>query len=169
MLPGKQQEGCMTINRRAMLAGAAAITPTLAYAADAARPMLGTPRSVITDPPRDFGPGHAPAFNPDPDALRVDPAFGQLLIGQETIRRIHTGLHLAEGPAWSSLGQYAIFSDVKNDTLYRYLWETGEVTVFRRPSFSTNGNSFAHQGRQLSTQDFFRREVRWEWDGSMTE
>ena len=78
------------------------------------------------------------------------------------IRRVHTGLHLAEGPAWSSLGQYAIFSDVKNDTLYRYIWETGEVTVFRRPSFTTNGNSFDFQGRQLSTQDFFRRVVRWE-------
>lgn len=158
----------MTINRRNMLAGAAAFLPGAACAADAAKPMLGTPRSVITDPPRDFGPGHAPAFNPDPDVLRVDPAFGQLLIGQETIRRLHTGLHLAEGPAWSSLGQYAIFSDVKNDTLYRYIWETGQVTVFKRPSFSTNGNSFDHQGRQLSTQDFFRRVVRWEADGSMT-
>ena len=100
--------------------------------------------------------------------LRVEPDFGGLLIGQEVIRRVHTGLHLAEGPAWSSLGQYAIFSDVKNDTLYRYIWETGEVTVFRRPSFSTNGNSFDFQGRQLSTQDFFRRVVRWEADGSMT-
>ena len=90
-----------------------------------------------------------------------------LLIGQEVIRRVHTGLHLAEGPAWSSLGQYAIFSDVKNDTLYRYIWETGEVTVFRRPSYSTNGNSFDFEGRQLSTQDFFRRVVRWEADGSM--
>jgi gluconolactonase len=107
-------------------------------------------------------------FTPDPDVLRVDPSFGSLLIGQEAIRRLYTGLHLAEGPAWSNIGMYAIFSDVKNDTLYRYIWETGEVTVFRRPSFSTNGNSFDHQGRQLSTQDFFRRVVRWEADGSMS-
>ena len=141
--------------------------PTLAHAADV-KAALGTPRSVITDPPRDFSPGAPPAFNPDPDIIKVEPAFNGLLIGQEVIRRVHTGLHLAEGPAWSSLGQYAIFSDVKNDTLYRYIWETGEVTVFRRPSFSTNGNSFDFQGRQLSTQDFFRRVVRWEADGSMT-
>jgi len=157
----------MTINRRHMLAGAAAITPTLAHA-QAAKPLLGTPRSVISEPPRDFGPGAPPAFNPDPDVLRVDPSFGGLLIGQEVIRRVHTGLHLAEGPAWNSEGMFAIFSDVKNDTLYRYIWETGEVTVYRRPSFSTNGNSFDYQGRQLSTQDFFRRVVRWEADGSMT-
>jgi gluconolactonase len=155
------------LDRRLMLAGAAAAIPGLAQAQNA-RPLLGTPRSVITEPPRDFSPGAAPVFSPDPDVLRVEPSFGGLLIGQEVIRRLYTGLHLAEGPAWSNIGMYAIFSDVKNDTLYRYLWETGEVTVFRRPSFSTNGNSFDHQGRQLSTQDFFRRVVRWEWDGSMT-
>jgi len=156
----------MSLSRRTMLAGAAAVAPTLTYAAD--KPQQATPRSVISEPPRDFGPSAAPAFNPDPDVIRVDPVFGQLLISQEVIRRVHTGLHLAEGPAWSSLGQYAIFSDVKNDTLYRYIWETGGVTVFKRPSFSTNGNSFDHQGRQLSTQDFFRRVVRWEVDGAMT-
>jgi gluconolactonase len=150
-----------------MLAGAAAIAPGLARAADI-KPLLGTPRSAISEPPRDYGPGAAPAFSPDPDILKADPAFNGLLIGQEVIRRVHTGLHLAEGPAWSSIGMFAIFSDVKNDTLYRYLWETGEVSVMRRPSFSTNGNSFDHQGRMLSTQDFFRRVVRWEWDGSMT-
>jgi len=155
------------LNRRLMLAGAAAAIPGVAQAQNA-KPLLGTPRSVITDPPRDFSPGAAPVFTPDPDVLRVDPSFGSLLIGQEAIRRLYTGLHLAEGPAWSNIGMYAIFSDVKNDTLYRYIWETGEVTVFRRPSFSTNGNSFDHQGRQLSTQDFFRRVVRWEADGSMT-
>jgi gluconolactonase len=152
------------INRRAVMAGA--LVPFAAHAAD--NPLLGTPRSVITDPPRAFGPGAPPAFSPDPDVIKITPAFNGLLIGQEVIRRLHTGLHLAEGPAWSSLGQYAIFSDVKNDTLYRYIWETGAVTVFKRPSFSTNGNSFDFQGRQLSTQDFFRRVVRWEADGSMT-
>src|SRR5471030_653454 len=155
------------LNRRLMLAGAAAAVPALAYAADS-KAALGIPRSVISEPPRDFSPGAPPAFSPDPDILRVEPAFGGLLIGQEVIRRVHTGLHLAEGPAWSSLGLFAIFSDVKNDTLYRYIWETGEVTAFRKPSYSTNGNSFDFQGRQLSTQDFFRRVVRWEIDGSMT-
>ena len=155
------------LNRRVMIGCTAAVLPRLAQA-QAPKPLLGTPRSVISDPPRDFSPGAPPAFSPDPDIIRADPSFGGLLIGQEVIRRVPTGLHLAEGPAWSSLGQYAIFSDVKNDTLYRYIWETGDVTVFRRPSFSTNGNSFDFQGRQLSTQDFFRRVVRWEVDGSMS-
>lgn len=154
------------INRRLMLAGAAALGPSLAYAQD--KPQFGTPLSVITNPPRDFGPNAPPPASPDPDIIRMDPSFGSLLIGQETIRRAATGFHLLEGPAWSSVGLYAIFSDVKNDTLYRYLWETGQVSIMRRPSFSTNGNSFDFQGRQLSTQDYFRRVVRWELDGSMS-
>ena len=152
--------------RRGLMAAAASLLPAAALAQGKAQ--LGTPRTVISDPPRQFGPGAQPAFSPDPDVLRIDPAFGRLLIGQEVIRRLYTGLHLAEGPAWSSLGQFAIFSDVKNDTLYRYVWETGAVSAFRKPSFSTNGNTFDFQGRQISTQDFFRRVVRWEADGSMT-
>jgi gluconolactonase len=79
-----------------------------------------------------------------------------------------TGFQWAEGPAWSGEGRYLVFSDVKGDTQYRYVWETREVSVYRRPSFNSNGNSFDFQGRQLSTQDFFRRVVRWEPDGSMT-
>jgi gluconolactonase len=154
------------LNRRALIAGAAAL-PSLAHA-QAPKAQLGTPQSVITNPPRDFGPHAPPPASPDPDIIRVDPSFGGLLIGQETIRRAATGYHFLEGPAWSAVGLFAVFSDVKNDTLYRYLWETGQVSVMRRPSFSTNGNSFDFQGRMLSTQDYFRRVVRWELDGSMS-
>src|SRR3984957_20862907 len=141
------------LTRAGFGAGAAALIPTLAYGqGEAAKPLLGTPLSVITNPPRDFGPRGAPAIAPDPDIIRLDPSFGGLLIGQETIRRISTGYHLTEGPAWSSEGQYAIFSDVKMDTLYRYVWESGAITALRKPSYSTNGNTFDFQRRQVSTQ-----------------
>ena len=156
------------LNRRLMLAGAAAAIPGLAHAQES-KAQLGTPRSVITNPPRDFGPGAPPPGSPDPDIIRVDPSFGTLLIGQAAIKRVSTGYHFLEGPAWSAVGLYLIFSDVKEDTLYRYLWDDGQVTVMRKPSFSTNGNSFDFQGRQLSTQDYFRRVVRWELDGSMRQ
>src|SRR4051812_16009593 len=170
MLAGKIQKretNVTHLDRRLMLAGAAAAIPGLAHA-QAPKAQLGAPLSVITNPQRDFGPSAPPPASPDPDILRVDPSFGGLLIGQETIRRVSTGYHFLEGPAWSAVGLYAVFSDVKNDTLYRYLWETGQVSVMRRPSFSTNGNSFDFQGRQLSTQDYFRRVVRWELDGSLS-
>jgi len=154
------------LTRRGVMAGSVALIPALAYAQGKAQ--LGTPRSVISEPPREFGPRAQPSISPDPDVLKIDSNFNNFLIGQEVIHRVATGFHFTEGPAWSSEGQYAIFSDVKNDTLYRYLWENGEVTAFRKPSFNSNGNSFDYQGRQLTCQDFFRRVVRWEVDGAMT-
>jgi gluconolactonase len=154
------------LTRRGVMAGSAALIPVLAYAQG--KPQLGTPRSVISDPPREFGPRAQPSISPDPDVLRIDPHFNDFLISQEVIHRVATGFHFTEGPAWSSEGQYAIFSDVKNDTVYRYIWETGTVSAFRKPSFNSNGNSFDYQGRQLTCQDFFRRVIRWEQDGAMT-
>jgi gluconolactonase len=154
------------LTRRGVMAGSAALIPTLAHAQGKAQ--LGTPRSVISEPPREFGPRAQPSISPDPDVLRIDPGFNNFLISQEVIHRVATGFHFTEGPAWSGEGQYAIFSDVKNDTIYRYIWESGQVTAFRKPSFNSNGNSFDYQGRQLTCQDFFRRVVRWEVDGAMT-
>jgi gluconolactonase len=74
----------------------------------------------------------------------------------------------AEGPAWSSEGQYFVFSDVDGNTQFRVLWDDLRVTPFRKPSNNSNGNSFDFQGRQISTEDFFRRVIRWELDGMMT-
>ena len=54
------------------------------------------------------------------------------------------------------------------NTQYRLLWDDRRVTPFRKPSNNSNGNSFDFQGRQLSTEDFNRRLVRWEHDGTMT-
>jgi len=151
------------VSRRAVLA-AGVMLPGLAWAAETQR---ATPPSVITSPPRDFSRAAPPVTAPDPDVLIVDKSFTQLLIAQELIHRVHTGLEWAEGPAWSSQGQYAVFSDVKGDAQYRYIWETHQVTPFRRPSYNSNGNAFDFEGRQLSCQDFFRRVVRWEHDGSL--
>jgi len=159
------------LTRRGVMAATAALVPVLASPSPTlvqGKAALGTPRSVISDPPREFGPRAQPSISPDPDVLRIDPGFNNFLISQEVIHRVATGFHFTEGPAWSSEGQYAIFSDVKNDTIYRYVWETGGVTAFRKPSFNSNGNSFDYQGRQLTCQDFFRRVIRWEVDGSMT-
>jgi len=32
--------------------------------------------------------------------------------------------------------------NVSGNTVYRYIWDDGRVTVFRRPSGNTNGNAF---------------------------
>jgi gluconolactonase len=154
------------LTRRGMLAGAATFLPAIASGQEA-KPQLATPPSVITQPPRKWGRHAPPEIYPDPDILVIDSSFKQYLVGLDAIRRLRTGFDWAEGPAWSGEGAYVVFSDVKGNTQYRYIWETGEVTPFRRPSWHSNGNSFDFQGRQLSCQDFFRRVVRWEPDGSM--
>ena len=54
------------------------------------------------------------------------------------------------------------------NTQYRFLWDDQRVTPFRKPSNNSNGNAFDFQGRQISREDYFRRVVRWEHDGTMT-
>ena len=138
------------------VAGAASLGRTaLAQTAPPPNALLGTPPSTITIPPRDWSPGH-PAIYPDPDIIVVDPAFRQLFVGNAGLHRLWTGAFWAEGPAWSSQGQYLVFSDVQANTQYRLIWDDGRVTVFRRPSQNSNGNSFDFQGRQLSCEDFTR-------------
>jgi gluconolactonase len=165
---GKAEGTAMSryLTRRGMIAGAA-MMPSLAWGQNA-KPELGIPPSVVTEPPRQWGRYAPPAIYPDPDILVIDPSFNQYLVGLTAIHRLRTGFQWAEGPAWSGEGEYVVFSDVKGNTQYRYIWESGKVSPFRKPSYNSNGNSFDFQGRQLSTQDFFRRVIRWEPDGSMT-
>ena len=163
------------VSRRRLLAGAAgaAALPVLARAQTPtavippAAAQTGTPPSVISSPPRDWTPGY-PSIYPDPDVIVVDPVFRGMVPGNAGIHRLWTGAQWAEGPAWSSQGQYLVFSDVSGNVQYRYLWEDGRVTAFRKPSNNTNGNTFDFEGRQISCEDFFRRVVRWEHDGSMS-
>jgi gluconolactonase len=158
------------VSRRGLLLGAvgAAVIAPRAGAQTPPSAALATPPSVITNPPRQWGRYAPPNIYPDPDIIVIDPVFKQSLLGITAIRRVWTGFKWAEGPAWSSEGQYLVFSDVQGDTQYRFLWDDQKVTPFRKPSWNSNGNSFDFQGRQLSTEDFNRRVIRWEHDGTMT-
>jgi gluconolactonase len=159
------------MSRRGVLAGSAGLIGAATLASGAARAQqnanLGAPATVISNPPRDWTPQH-PSIYPDPDVIVVDPSFNQVRRAIAPIQRVWTGALWAEGPTWSSQGQYLVFSDVAGNTVYRYIWDDGRVTVFRRPSGNTNGNAFDFRGRLLSCEDFTRRLVRWEHDGTMT-
>src|SRR5690348_8801136 len=54
-------------------------------------PGQGTPPSVITNPPRQWGPDAPPSIYPDPDIIVVDPSFNQSLLGITAIHRLWTG------------------------------------------------------------------------------
>jgi len=159
------------LSRRALIKAAAAVAgAAIASGVAVAQtpPGQGTPPSVITNPPRQWGPDAPPSIYPDPDIIAVDPSFSPYLLGITAIHRVWTGGRWLEGPAWSSEGNYLLFSDVQANIEYRLIWEEMRVTKFRDPSYFANGHTMDFQGREITCQDGFRRLVRWEHDGTMT-
>lgn len=163
------------ISRRQLLAtiGGAAATAVLtsdrlrAHAAQQGAPLSAP--TVVSNPPRDFGPDAAPTtYFTDPDVLTVDPSFNSLIQANTSIKRIWTGALWTEGPAWNSQGKYLVWSDIPTNRQFRWLEDDGRVSVFRNPSNNSNGNTFDAQGRQLSCEHLTRRVVRYEHDGSIT-
>jgi gluconolactonase len=117
---------------------------------------------------RDQGPAAVPTRYPDPNIVVLDKRFARYKIGNTPIQRLHTGTLWAEGPAWSGVGRFLVWSDIPNNVQLRRLDEDGHVSVFRSPSNYTNGNTFDWQGRQLSCEHGTRRVVRYEHDGKVT-
>ena len=163
-------------SRRRMLGAlatgtAAAALARTAWAQTPPAPAMGpvAPPTTVSTPPRDFGPGGAPTtYFADPDVLTIDPSFNALRQGNTSIHRLWTGAQWMEGPAWNSVGRFLIWSDIPNNRQMRWLEDDGHVSVFRAPSNNSNGNTFDHQGRQISCEHLMRRVVRYELDGSAT-
>jgi gluconolactonase len=112
--------------------------------------------------------GQTPERYPDPDVIAIAPAFEKLIQGNAPIRRLHTGMLWAEGPAWNGAGNYLVWSDIPNNAQMRYLPEDGHVSTLRNNANNSNGNTFDFQGRQISFEHATRRVVRYELDGRIT-
>lgn len=114
--------------------------------------------------------GHNPVRYPDPDVKALDSRFDKYRLGNSAIRRIYSSPDLlwAEGPVWSSVGKYLLWSDIPNNRQLRWLSDDGQVTEFRKPSGNSNGNTFDHRGRQISCEHGNQRVVRYELNGSVT-
>ncbi len=125
------------------------------------------PSAVAAQTARDWS-GKSPLRYPDPDVIAIDKQFLKYRITSAVIERVYTGLRWAEGPAWSGVGDYLVWSDIPNNRQMRWLEEDGHVSVFRKPSGYSNGNTFDYEGRQLSCEHTNRRVVRYEESGSVT-
>jgi gluconolactonase len=112
--------------------------------------------------------GARPVRYPDSDVVVLDPRFQKYKLGNAAIQRLHTGTAWAEGPAWSAVGRFLLWSDIPNDVQLRRLDEDGHVSVFRSPSGNSNGNTFDFQGRQIACEHGNRRVVRYEHTGAVT-
>ncbi|HZW31715.1 MAG TPA: SMP-30/gluconolactonase/LRE family protein [Isosphaeraceae bacterium] len=150
-------------SRRGFLTGAAAALGTTAWAAARAQQTPGGPTTR-----RRYGPHAEPVRYPDPDIVVLDPRFAKIKIGNSSIRRLHTGMLWAEGPAWNGVGKYLVWSDIPNDIQLRWLEDDGHVSVMRHPAGNSNGNTLDREGRQISCEHGNRRVVRYEYDGKTT-
>jgi gluconolactonase len=115
------------------------------------------------------GADYTPTRYPHPDRVIIDPSFTGF-VSQTPIQRLFTSRDMfwAEGPAWHASGRYVVWSDIPANAQYRILDEDNHVSVFRKPSNYSNGNTFDLRGRQISFEHDTHRVVRYEPDGSVT-
>jgi gluconolactonase len=64
---------------------------------------------------------------------RIDPAFDKLIAKGETLEKLSGGYAWTEGPVWVKKGGYLLFSDIPNNSIFKY--KDGEkVSLFLKPS-----------------------------------
>lgn len=97
-----------------------------------------------------------------------DSRFLKLIIGHANLEKLATGCRWAEGPAYFAAGRYLVWSDIPNDRMMRFDETDNSVSVFRNPSFHSNGNAVDREGRLVTCEHLTRRVTRTEHDGSIT-
>src|SRR5262245_65349326 len=127
--PQSRQESHAQMDRRSFLAlGAAAISGAALF-----------PKATNAEE----GPESQPITRyPDPMVAVLDPRFAKYKIGNAPIQRLWTGALWAEGCAWNGGGRFLVWSDIPNNRQMRLLDEDNHVSVFRKPSNYSNGNTF---------------------------
>lgn len=103
-----------------------------------------------------------------PPSVTHDPRFARLVIGHANLEKLMSGCRWAEGPAYFPAGRYLVWSDIPNNRMMRFDETDDSVSVFRSPSFNSNGNTTDREGRLISCEHFMRRVTRTEHDGSVT-
>jgi len=109
-----------------------------------------------------------PTRYPDSAIEIVDERFAKYVVFNTAVERLYTGARWAEGPVWFGDGRFLLFSDIPNNRMLRWLEDTGEVSVFRKPSNYSNGNTRDRQGRLVTCEHDTRRVTRTEHDGTVT-
>jgi gluconolactonase len=105
---------------------------------------------------------------PDPLVYVVDQSFARYRINQAKVERLTTGCRWAEGPVWLGDMRALLWSDIPNNRIMRWDEETGQTSVFRKPSSFANGNTRDRQGRLITCLHGGRSVIRTEYDGTLT-
>ena len=109
-----------------------------------------TAAGALTTLSRGFADWQPSQRYPDPSIRILDPSFAAYRLNLAKVERIATGLRWSEGPVWFGDGRYLLWSDIPNNRIMRWDEETGAVSVFRKPSNNSNGNTRDRQGRLLT-------------------
>jgi gluconolactonase len=98
----------------------------------------------------------------------IDERFRRLIRTSARVERLYDKCRWAEGPAYFPAHQCLIWSDIPNNRMLRFDEDTGSVTIFRRPSGYSNGNTLDRIGRLVTCEHGPRRVTRTEHDGTLT-
>jgi gluconolactonase len=105
---------------------------------------------------------------PDPAVQVIDQSFARYKINLAKVERLATGCRWCEGPVWFGDLRCLIWSDIPNNRMLRWDEETGQTSIFRKPSNFANGNTRDRQGRLVTCEHGGRRVSRTEHDGTIT-
>jgi gluconolactonase len=114
--------------------------------------------------------GWQPAHSyPDPAIATLDQRFAAIRPPMNSgIDQLYTGCRWSEGPVWFGDMRCVLWSDIPNNRILRWDEETGETSVFRKPSNNANGNTRDRQGRLVTCEHGMRQVTRTEHDGTIT-
>jgi gluconolactonase len=111
--------------------------------------------------------------------VRLDSRFDRLVPHDAKLEELAGGFAWVEGPAWNRAGGYLVFSDIPNNSVFK--WQPGAgVSLFLKPSGYTgaapfqgrepgsNGLAFDSAGRLVLCEHGDRRIARLEADGRKT-
>jgi gluconolactonase len=110
------------------------------------------------------------------EIVRLDPRFDKLVPLGVRIDKIAGGHKWVEGPVWNRKEEYLLFSDIPNNSIYKWREARGE-SLFLKPSGYTgkapfrgaepgsNGLTFDPAGRLVLAEHGDRRIARLEKNG----
>jgi gluconolactonase len=113
------------------------------------------------------------------DVVRLDSRFDKLVPLNAKIEKIAGGHKWVEGPVWNRKEEYLLFSDIPNNSIYKWQEGRGE-SLFLKPSGYTgkipfegpepgsNGLTYAPDGRLVLAEHGDRRVARLETNGRKT-
>src|SRR5574340_58451 len=105
---------------------------------------------------------------PHPAVEVLDTSFNRYRLPLASVEHLATGCRWSEGPVWFGDGRFLLWSDVPSSRIMKWEEETGAVSIFRKPSNNSNGNTRDRQGRLVTCEHDARRLTRTEYDGTIT-